>query len=595
MRGLGAIWGLLLGLLVVAHSVGAYALESIGPRNTDSHAVTEQRLAKEAFPYIVLVPGVLGSRIRLCEADSTCSVIWGDIIPNFNSRSLVYRKSVNYDVSLLENVAFIKVYAPFLNFARAEYGRFGLQDRIVTAPYDWRADVGRSAFKLNEIVCGIAKTAPGAKIVFFAHSMGGLVLKQWILTYLPGKCNGASFQIIQTNFVATPHLGAAKTVGALVGGYNFFLDKRDPDIVQFFQRLADRAFAGAINSAGLSFDGFFDLLPLLGTKGCHRSISPTDVDIVASGPGGAIVDLFDSQNWDTFELLHGHLDPGGTELALPELEKKLAEIRWQVCAVANLDPQRVADTKYVVGVLPLRHGRANPTSTVSRVHLRVRRDRSPDPEDQYSTGDGTVDARSASNVGIGTHAQRIITETSHIDTINSQAVRLLVRKIVNESAQHVFEQLRADDSLDDNYFVDRLSSQAALMPFALDPGKWNEEANAKAIRINRQILLRLKADPNNIYRENRERSHSLDTLLAMSLGAQYIDDNLLNKAGAFGRAAETAFVLGDYNAAQNYGAAAVAVADSIIPQNRKQKSDARDIMVGALNTIEKARYKLTRD
>lgn len=594
MRGLREIRVWLVGLFLLAPLSDALALELIGRQNNDAQAAAEYRLAAETFPYIVLVPGVLGSRIRVCPLGQPCDTVWGDLIPNFNSAALVYRPAVKYDVSLLKNIAFIKVYEPFVAFAEAEYGRFGLKDRIVTAPYDWRADVGRSAGQLDQAVCGILKKDPNAKIVFFAHSMGGLVLKQWMISYLPKKCGVGKIQILHAYFVATPHLGAAKTVGALVRGYNLFLDQRDPDIVQFFQRLGNAVFARAIDKSGLSFDGFFDLLPFLGSKDCHQYVSPTSVDIVASGPGGEIVDIYDADNWDTYSLLDGHVDPGGVQLALPGLRAKLASARKQVCELANFDPETVADTKYVVGVLPLRPGRADPTSTVSRVDLKVRNFK-PEPEDRYSTGDGTVDARSASNKGIGTFAQRIITETSHIDAINSEAAKLLVGNIVTGGAQTVFEKLQAQESLSESYFVDRLSPQSALMPFDLDPGKWNEAANAKAIRINRQIFSRLQADPNNIYRENKERVHSVKKLLMMSLSAEFIDDNQLNKAGAFARAAETAFVIGDYGAAQNYGTRAIEVGQAIVPRNRQQGKDRSTILTGARNTVEAAQNKLTKE
>ena len=78
-------------------------------------------------------------------------------------------------------------------------------------PYDWRQGNKRTADLLKDTIDEILSRTGAEKVDIIAHSMGGLVAKQYVAQY--GE--GAVDQII---FLGTPHYGAAKSLKVLLFG-----------------------------------------------------------------------------------------------------------------------------------------------------------------------------------------------------------------------------------------------------------------------------------------------------------------------------------------------------------------------------------------
>ena len=78
-------------------------------------------------------------------------------------------------------------------------------------PYDWRLDIRNSSQKLKDKIDAVLTQTGSQKIDVVAHSMGGLVTKQYTLDNTAAK-------IDKLIFVGTPHLGSPKSAKMLLFG-----------------------------------------------------------------------------------------------------------------------------------------------------------------------------------------------------------------------------------------------------------------------------------------------------------------------------------------------------------------------------------------
>jgi hypothetical protein len=81
-------------------------------------------------------------------------------------------------------------------------------------PYDWRLDNRINSVKLREKINQILSQTGSPKIDLVAHSMGGLIAKEYINNNINPKIN-------KLIFIGTPHLGAPKALKALMFGDRF--------------------------------------------------------------------------------------------------------------------------------------------------------------------------------------------------------------------------------------------------------------------------------------------------------------------------------------------------------------------------------------
>jgi len=94
-------------------------------------------------------------------------------------------------------------------------------------PYDWRLDINQSNDLLSTKIEQIKTLTGTDKIDIIAHSMGGLLAKNYIYA------NGSD-SINKLVFIGTPHLGSPKAGKALLFGYNFDIPILRNDVMKEF-------------------------------------------------------------------------------------------------------------------------------------------------------------------------------------------------------------------------------------------------------------------------------------------------------------------------------------------------------------------------
>lgn len=208
---------------------------------------------------IVFVPGILGSKLTAAGG----AVVWGEGEPIADR--LVYDAHLKVTATMLWHYDFLGI------SLKDVYGQFGSQlaritDRCIVYyfPYDWRSDLGESATKFDEYllneghVNGVENPFAGKKLILVAHSMGGLVVKEWLKEYYDKRmARHQVFESVDTvMFLGTPHAGSATLFWSLAYGY---IDIGDSSI-------AGRVTKALFNKEDMflavhSFPGIFQLIP----------------------------------------------------------------------------------------------------------------------------------------------------------------------------------------------------------------------------------------------------------------------------------------------------------------------------------------------
>lgn len=168
---------------------------------------------------VLLVPGIMGT-----EMWKGSDKIWPDIGQMFsdNDDQFMNILAINSDgipndiqVAIGDIVrkpvptkdVFIGLISQFINLGYQE------NTDLFVLPYDWRLDIRTTSISLKNKIEAIKNQTNSTKIDVIAHSMGGLLTKQYILD------NGAN-AINKLVFIGTPHLGAPLAAKALLFGDN---------------------------------------------------------------------------------------------------------------------------------------------------------------------------------------------------------------------------------------------------------------------------------------------------------------------------------------------------------------------------------------
>ena len=171
---------------------------------------------------VIIVPGILGSRLnRVSDGEE----VW----PNIGEMSIPGPDNYLDDLKLdnngqeiidmnspeiIESVAFLNQYGNLIQ--KFKDNGYVLGQDLFVVPYDWRLDITRSSLDLDSVISQAVSNSPTGKINLIAHSMGGLLVKD----YLIRKGDSAVNKLI---FAGTPHLGAPKAFNALNWGDDFDL------------------------------------------------------------------------------------------------------------------------------------------------------------------------------------------------------------------------------------------------------------------------------------------------------------------------------------------------------------------------------------
>jgi hypothetical protein len=177
---------------------------------------------------IVFVPGIFGS--ELYYNNGAPSEIWPpgplDAIAGkytqINELSDPVRVSVG-DIIPYIGIPLFPVYSTIDSDLRDICNKINDTDDgpYLPAPYDWRVDLFTAARNLEQQVAQWAADPTITDITFFAHSMGGLVVRlllESVIPSLPAAQKPAWVSMVRRAvFACTPHLGAPKALAMALG------------------------------------------------------------------------------------------------------------------------------------------------------------------------------------------------------------------------------------------------------------------------------------------------------------------------------------------------------------------------------------------
>ncbi|MCL5435662.1 MAG: alpha/beta hydrolase [Patescibacteria group bacterium] len=168
---------------------------------------------------VIIIPGMLGT--ELYDGNNwiwaNLSEMFTDINDQFLTKSLsldalggsirtISVGDVIYDISILD------IFKSLLRHLHT----IGYQDDVDVyyLPYDWRLDLETTKNQLEQKIQAVKSITHFDKVDIIAHSMGGLLAKDYLATY--GKDD-----INKLIFVGTPHLGSPKAAKVLLEGDRF--------------------------------------------------------------------------------------------------------------------------------------------------------------------------------------------------------------------------------------------------------------------------------------------------------------------------------------------------------------------------------------
>ncbi len=172
---------------------------------------------------VVIIPGILGSRLAMEQNDEE---LWPNADLMIASLSDTYLDPLALDTSGRErpgnemyvtdilravttSAPFIKedVYQPLIDALAARGWREGAD--LFTAPYDWRMGIAQAAQEIIPVMRKAAAASPDGTVDVVAHSMGGLVAKE----YLSAATGTAP--VGRLILVGVPQLGAPEMFSTL--------------------------------------------------------------------------------------------------------------------------------------------------------------------------------------------------------------------------------------------------------------------------------------------------------------------------------------------------------------------------------------------
>ena len=214
------------GIYVYEASLGSFPKGSFSYYFEASDGVSSVRLPASGelsfeikFLPVVLVPGIMGT-----EMQNGDDLIWPDagqmfsdpgddfmniLAMNFNGT--VSDSQVTIGDIVRKPVPTKDVFEGLINLLTNS----GYQENtdLFVFPYDWRLDIRTTGNSLKDKIDAVKDQTGANKADIIAHSMGGLLTKQYIVD------NGSS-SVNKLVFIGTPHLGAPLAAKALLWGDN---------------------------------------------------------------------------------------------------------------------------------------------------------------------------------------------------------------------------------------------------------------------------------------------------------------------------------------------------------------------------------------
>ncbi len=308
------------------------------PSDSARQRAAHEQAHAETVPVAIFLPGILGSALH-----RGTKVLWGaGRVRNAVDADLAYRLDVKLEARILEHFEFEgwhveRVYAQTVNHIRTIATT--RESSSLEFPYDWRQSNRISAAEFTKFLCGNATAIKDRAVVFYAHSMGGLVLKNWLLhEYRKASCpdTGVSVQslfsrIDKVIYVATPHLGSPMAIEALVHEYNV-AGKGDDGLLSYFKRGAGRYFSQALNRFGGTFPSLYELLPA--SRVCFSAIPDAAAVRAHTGTSFPISNIFHYEIWKNYRWpknLYGSDTGNKDQFIAQDLQERLRSAQDVSC------------------------------------------------------------------------------------------------------------------------------------------------------------------------------------------------------------------------------------------------------------------------
>lgn len=476
------------------------AIDSLAP---DEKKVLSQA-RKEVFPVFVFIPGILGSKLTRIEGEKK-NVIWGEM--NFSDLITGPNAALAYkDTDRILAEPLNKFYVS--GYGRDIYGKAyealkvmntGNSDNVLWFPYDWRQSNKKTASDLSAWLCSPEQQSKirGNKVVFIAHSMGGLVLKYWLKhLYEASGCSGDKFSdwlvVRKVVFAGTPNFGAAKAALAFAEGFTLLIDPTDKSTVWKELAKVDAAtLSKGLNKYGVNFPSAYELLPIINRPGECLQL-PNDLTSVELQPQVGVtrpIDLFSVATWRQIgwpTQLKGAERDEFLDSKLPTL---LSSAREFLCDVGSYRPEKRFEVLRFVG---------NKTPTICKITLN----QPSEPGGRFTValnapcpGDGTVPAwtakeqdRSSSELNrpTGESHDKLLSDIDFLGYLDD-----FYRDLMNELLRTAAKGDDEDQSATTNMF-----SKLKYVP----PAPANKAGDDPATKsVATKVVQRLNITPENIY------------------------------------------------------------------------------------------------
>ncbi len=223
-------WGSNTGPTTVSNPGGTGASVSgsvlYDPWIGQSDVVTSTPTTSERNP-VIFVPGIMGTEFVRREVNGDEEVVWlnlGELVRSRNDDVMDYLGLDEFGVPLFSNVFISGVLRrrdllgiPGINYtadfiASLQEENYSLDHDLFLFAYDWRQDISSSSIQLSDYIQLIRQRTGSGGVNIVAHSMGGLVVKEYI------RNHEANHGIDKLIFLGTPHLGSVNAIKTLIFG-----------------------------------------------------------------------------------------------------------------------------------------------------------------------------------------------------------------------------------------------------------------------------------------------------------------------------------------------------------------------------------------
>ena len=310
---------------------------------------------KQEKALIVLIPGFAGSTLYTCPSKEAqlydCVLIYGDDNSGATRQDLAPKDGAIYKVGPLQ-FSSKKMYDDLLVFLtdyvkKPEAKPFEDAEfigEIRAIPYDWRLSIVDAAKQLDMRLCQLAATEGPMSLYVIAHSMGGLVIKQWLYTQST-QTSGCRDKILvkAVAFVGSPLLGATETINDLLAGLHLTTGP-----TSWFEEVSP-----SLTQSALWLPGAYDLLPIRGSPECLKNFPDSLKDfkdtfkhvsppIVLKAPSGTVsdgpeVDVYASKVWLDLHFLRYPIQKGYQIPSMDFIASHLKSSEDTACQLLKFD------------------------------------------------------------------------------------------------------------------------------------------------------------------------------------------------------------------------------------------------------------------